>query len=113
MSNDDDVVGDFDPDAFILAAWALLSILVERETERDPNFGQKANALFDGWLGTTIPIAGEDDDYENMKREARKIFRHIVRRDAEATKAHGGLEQGVLQRLMSRLERDRGWPRTG
>ena len=96
-----------------MAAWGLLDILVERETEGDPNFGQNANALFDRWLGTTIPIAGEDADYENMKQEARKIFRQIVRRDPEATKAYRRLQQGALQRLMSRLERDRGWPRTG
>ena len=108
MSNDDDdVVGPWDTEAFLLAAWGLLDILVESETERDPNFWQNANALFDRWLGTTIAIAGEDADYENVKQEARKIFRQIVRRDLEATKAYRRLQWRVPQTLMSRLKRDR------
>jgi len=65
--------------AFAMAAWGLLTIMVEKLKELDPDFDKRAINLFDHLLGRTIE--GADPEYETIKKEARKIFEQIVRRD--------------------------------
>jgi hypothetical protein len=81
MSNDgdNDNQGFYSPEAFAMAAWGLLTITVEKLKELDPDFDKRAIKLFDHLLGRTIAEA--DPEYETVKKEARKIFEQIVRRD--------------------------------
>ncbi len=71
--------GFYSPEAFAMAAWGLLTIMVENLKELDPDFDRRAINLFDHLLGRTI--AGADPEYETIKKEARKIFEQMVRRD--------------------------------
>jgi hypothetical protein len=65
------------PEAFAMAAWGLLTIMLEKLKELDPNFDKKAIKLFDHLLGR----GGADSKHETVKREARKIFEQMVSRD--------------------------------
>jgi len=62
-----------------MAAWGLLTITIEKLKELDPDFDKRAIKLFDHLLARTI--SGADPEHETLKREARKIFEQIVRRD--------------------------------
>jgi len=81
MSNDrnGDDQGFYSPEAFAMAAWGLLTIVVENLKELDPDFDKRAINLFDHLLGRGVP--GADPEHETLKKEARKIFEQIVRRD--------------------------------
>ncbi len=99
MSNggNNDNEGFYNPEAFAMAAWGLLTITIEKLKELDPDFDRRAIKLFDHLLAGTI--AGADPEYETIKREARKIFEQIVRRDLA--------ENGIAwRRFMNRLRGD-------
>lgn len=71
--------GPYNPEAFAIAAWGLLTVIVEKLKELDPDFDMRAIKLFDHLLSRNI--GGEDPEYETIKKEARKIFEQMVRRD--------------------------------
>ncbi len=79
MSNEGNNEDFYTPEAFAMAAWGLLTITIETLKELDPEFDKRAIKLFDHLLARTI--AGADPKQETLKREARKIFEQIVRRD--------------------------------
>jgi len=78
MSNDGQNENEhYSPEAFAMAPWGLLTIMLEKLKELDPNFDKRAINLFDHLLGR----AGADPKHETVKREARKIFEQMVCRD--------------------------------
>jgi hypothetical protein len=99
MSNDGDNGNEdfYSPEAFAMAAWGLLTVTVEKLKERDPDFETKAIKLFDHLLGRTI--AGADPEHETIKKEARKIFEQMVRRDLVENRI-------AWRRFMNRLRGD-------
>src|SRR5215469_2851951 len=78
--------------AFAMAAWGLLTIMVEKLKELDPDFDNRAINLFDHLLGK----ADADPEYETVKKEARKIFEQMVRRDLAENRI-------AWQRFMNRV----------
>jgi hypothetical protein len=56
MSNDGNNgdEGFYSPEAFAMAAWGLLTVMVEKLKELDPDFDARAIRLFDHFLGRTI-----------------------------------------------------------
>ena len=95
MSNDseNDSESLYSPEAFAMAGWGLLTITVEKLKELDPNFDQRAINLFDHLLGR----AGIDPQHETVKKEARKIFEQMVRRDLAENRI-------AWRRFMNRLK---------
>lgn len=93
--NSDDQ-GFYSPEAFAMAAWGLLTIVVEKLKELDPDFDKRAINLFDHLLGG---VAGADPEHETLKKEARKIFEQIVRRDLVENRI-------AWRRFMNRLRGD-------
>jgi len=66
--------------------------MVEKLKELDPDFDNRAINLFDHLLGK----ADADPEYETVKKEARKIFEQMVRRDLAENRI-------AWQRFMNRL----------
>ena len=97
MSNDSDDQGFYSPEAFAMAAWGLLTVVVENLKELDPDFDKRAINLFDHLLGRGV--AGADPEDETLRKEARKIFEQIVRRDLVENRI-------AWRRFMNRLRGD-------
>lgn|SRR5690242_9577033 len=96
MSNDGNIDNEnlYSPEAFAMAAWGLLTIMVEKAKELDPDFDKRAIRLFDHMLGRTT--AGAEPEYETIKKQAREIVEQIVRRDLSENRI-------AWRRFMNRL----------
>jgi len=76
----------------------LLTVTVEKLKELDADFDTRAIKLFDHLLGRTVGSA--DPEYATIKKEARKIFEQMVRRDLVENRI-------AWRRFMNRLRGDR------